>query len=409
MSMRMPASRSGGRRLALAAVALTFAAAAGVPAQQAPASLTLRVENPAAVARVAETVAVPWEVVARLPGAGPGRVRVREPVSGRELTAQALDGDADGQLDSLLFQASFEPRAAKLFLVEAAAPADSVVSQAHVLFVPEREDVAWESDRIAFRIYGKKLWELENLHTNGIDVWPKRTRRLVLDEWYSAGHDSYHIDKGEGADFFQVGPTLGAGGTGIWRNGVLHRGDNFLQHRLIADGPVRAIFELDYGAIDAAGLQAMEHKRVSIDAGQHLFRQESTFRASEVGELEVVVGLVKRADMVGSTSKAAAWAWLSGWGPIAPGTGGHGELGTAVLVPRAGLVDSKELDDHYITISRVPAGQPLVSYVGAGWSSSRDFGSAEEWWRYLANFAQRLEHPLKVQVLPPQTSGRAGQ
>ena len=49
----------------------------------------------------------------------------------------------------------------------------------HVKFVPERTDVAWESDRIAYRTYGQLLWQLENLHTSGVDVWMKRTRNLV--------------------------------------------------------------------------------------------------------------------------------------------------------------------------------------------------------------------------------------
>ena len=404
MSFVLEGFCSCGRRLVPVGVLLLSAAAAELPAQ-APASLMLRVENPAPIAREVETIAVGWRMLASLPGIAAMRVRVLDGVSRRELVSQALDADADGQPDSLLFQSGFAPREVRQFQVEAASPADSVRHGAHVLFVPEREDVAWESDRIAFRIYGKKLWELENLHTNGIDVWPKRTRDLVLDEWYAAGHDSYHIDRGEGADFFQVGPTLGAGGTGIWREGTLFRGDNFLQHRLVADGPVRAIFELEYGAIDARGLRAAEYKRVSIDAGQNVFRQESTFQASAPGELEVVVGLVKRAGMVGSTSKAAAWAWLSGWGPIAPGTGGHGDLGTAVLVARSSLVDMNELDDHYITISRAQPGQPLVSYVGAGWTASRDFNRAEDWWRYLDNFAQRLEQPLAVQLITTAAAG----
>ncbi|HUP88180.1 MAG TPA: DUF4861 family protein, partial [Longimicrobiales bacterium] len=272
----------------------------------------------------------------------------------------------------------------------------------HAKFVPEREDVAWESDRIAFRIYGKKLWELENLHTNGIDVWEKRTRSLVLDAWYDKGHDSYHIDNGEGADFFQVGPTLGAGGTGIWVNNKLYRGDNFLQHKIVADGPVRAVFELDYGFIDAAGRKVTEHKRVSIDAGQNFFRQESTFAADGAGDLNVVVGLVKRPlekpDVVGSTSKNRDWAWLMMWGAIEKRTHGHGDLGTAVLVQKNALVDFEEINDHYLTISKVAPNATLVSYVGAGWTASRDIDGFDDWWRYVDNFAQRLASPLKVTV-----------
>ena len=382
----------------LAASLLSISLAAPLTAQSA--RLTVRLENALAIARQNETIALSWALLQReLPGVSAQRVRVTESISGREVTTQALDANADGAVDSLLFQASFWPNDVKEYVVEAVAATQKVTPGAHAKFVPEREDVAWESDRIAFRIYGKKLWELENLHTNGIDVWPKRTRNLILDAWYDKGHDSYHIDVGEGADYYQVGTTLGAGGVGIWRDGKLHRGDNFQAHRIIADGPIRAIFELDYLPIDAAGRKATERKRVSIDMGSYFFRQESTFRADDSAPLEIAVGVVKRPEMVGSTSKARGWAWLSAWAPIEPRTHGHGDLGIGILQDKRSLVDLKETDDHFLSIGTIQPGQTLVSYVGAGWTSSRDFGRAEDWWREVDTFAQRLSTPITVSVL----------
>lgn len=382
-------------RLLMPAIFLICASTAAAQSRGA----TIRVENKLPVARADETVGIAWaDLVRALPGLTPERVRVTERVSGRELTAQPLDANADAQTDSLLFQVTLNGGEVREYTVEAAAPASKGVPRVHVKFVPEREDVAWESDRVAFRIYGKKLWELENLHTNGIDVWMKRTRNLVLDAWYAKGHDEYHIDRGEGADFFQVGTTLGAGGVGIWKDGALHRGDNFLAHRIIADGPIRAIFELGYGAIDAAGTRATEKKRISIDAGQNFFRQESTFAAEEKGGLEVAVGLVKRPEMVGSTSRTRAWAWLSTWAPIEPRTRGHGTLGKAVIIEKGRLAYMHETDDHYLAIARAMPGQVLVSYVGAGWTSSRDFNRVEDWWALVDLFAQRLSSPLLVTV-----------
>lgn len=363
---------------------------------------TVRVENKTGFPRESETVALPWSTVTReLRNASATNVRVREVVSARELTVQALDANADGQTDSLLFQASFQPGEVKQFVVEAAAPTAKPVAGVHVKFVPEREDVAWESDRIAFRTYGKKLWELENLHTNGIDVWPKRTRALVLDAWYAKGHDGYHVDVGEGADFYQVGPTLGTGGTGVLRNDSLFRGDNFLAHKIIADGPIRLIYELEYGAIDAAGVKVTERKRVSMDAGQHFFKQQSVFTSSRGGDLHIAVGLVKRPGMIGSSSKERAYAWLTGWGPIEPRTRGHGDLGTAVLMDRTQLVDIREIGNHYLVIGRATSGQTFTSHVGAGWTSSRDFDDAESWWRAVDTYAQRLGNPLTVTVVKP--------
>ena len=373
---------------------------------------TVRVENKLNIVRESETVALPWSTITReLPRATASLIRVVESISQKELTVQALDANADGQPDSLLFQATLQPGEVKQYVIEAAAPTSKPVAKVHVKFVPEREDVAWESDRIAFRTYGKKLWELENLHTNGIDVWPKRTRSLVLDAWYAKGHDGYHVDVGEGADFYQVGPTLGTGGTGIWKNDTLYRGDNFLEHKIISDGPIRLIYELQYGSVDAAGTKVTERKRVTMDAGQHFFRQESTFDTETTGQLQIAIGLVKRPGMIGSLNQDRDWGWLTGWGPIEPRTKGHGDLGTAALMKKSQLIDIREVGNHYLVIGKIHpcrylhpgnlcgGDNTIVSYVGAGWTSSRDFDGAEDWWTAVDNFAQRLGSPLSVTVV----------
>ena len=66
-----------------------------------------------------------------------------------------------------------------------------------------------------------------------------------------------------------------------WR-GRLHRAENFASHRVLANGPIRAVFELTYDPWDAAGVRVTERKRISLDAGANLFRQESVYRADGV-------------------------------------------------------------------------------------------------------------------------------
>lgn len=362
------------------------------------AQAVVRVENPIQLERRDETIAVAWSALRdQVAGIAPDRVRVRDQASGAELVTQALDADMDGRPDSLLFQVSLFPGETKTFAVDAT-PSHAAKSRVHVKYIPERTDVAWESDRIAFRTYGQLLWQLENLHSSGVDVWVKRTRDLVLDKWYAAGHDSYHLDKGEGADFYKVGPTLGGGATAIWRGGKLHRAENFKNYRIVADGPIRAIFELDFEPWDADGLKVTEKKRIAIDAGQNLYWQQSVFTAQGADSIQYAIGFVKRPGLIGSTSKARSWAWLTGWGPVdnKPGEGGHGELGTAVLLDRSRVLDMKETEDHYVITATARSGQPVVHYVGAGWTGSRDFRDVEDWWTYLDESARRFGAPLKV-------------
>ncbi|HYH83390.1 MAG TPA: DUF4861 family protein, partial [Longimicrobium sp.] len=266
-----------------------------------------------------------------------------------------------------------------------------------------RDDVAWESDRIAFRIYGQGLWkasEYQPLVSSGLDVWLKSVRDLVVEKWYAKGHDAYHVDTGEGADFYSVGPTLGAGGDAPWRDGKMWPAKNFRSHRIIATGPIRTVFELTYDPWDAGGVQVTETRRFTLDAGHNLFRGESTFTSADGSDVPYVIGTVKREGLVGSTSRAGAWGWLATWGPVERKNGGHGELGTAVLMPRERITDVRELGDHYVLGAVARSGVPVAHYIGAGWSDSGDFRGVEDWWRHLDRMSQRLANPIAVTVVP---------
>jgi pectinesterase len=359
--------------------------------------VAVTIENGLASAREDETIELPWRVVLEhLPTASAPGLRVVDD-AGREVTSQIIDADANGIPELLIFQASFWPNERKQFFLEDVAPAAKPVSRVHVMHDVPRDDVAWESDRAAFRIYGEGLKKTpDSMSSNGIDVWEKRVRTPILEKWYSKTHGSYHVDTGEGADFFEVGQTLGTGGTALWRGDSLYRADNFKAYRITADGPIRASFELRYDPWGDGKNVVSEIKKFSIDAGQNLYREESIFTSNNGGEITYAIGLVKRPGMKGTESKDQLWGWLSGWGPIVPKGGGHGELGTAVLLPRERILDWKETPTHYLAISHATSRQPVVHYIGAGWTASGDFPTPQSWWLYLDAFAMRLASPVTV-------------
>lgn len=385
--------------------ALIAATALVLPvALRAQASYVVRAENSLALTRTDETIGLAWaDVRAKLPSAGATQVRVRDLGSGREVVSQVVDNDGNGTMDELIFQSTFAPNEVKRFAIEAAAAAKPEKVRVYASHQDPRDDVAWESDRIAFRIYGQGLWKVDSLLSSGLDVWVKRVRTPIVEKWYAKGHDEYHRDTGEGADFFDVGQTLGAGGTAIWRDGKMYRAWNFKSWKIIANGPVRAIFELQYQPWDAgSGPRVTETKRIALDAGQNLNHVTSIFRSeSPVADLPWVTGLVKRPSVVGSESKARPWAWLSVWGPVVPKDGGHGDLGTAVLIPRDAVSEWRENDDHYFLVSHTRPGEAVNYWVGAGWTDSGDYRDVRDWWNYLDQFAQRLSSPIKTTVETP--------
>ncbi|MEJ2503606.1 MAG: DUF4861 family protein, partial [Gemmatimonadota bacterium] len=308
---------------ALMAAAVPLGAPHPVPAQEPVPAARFEAHNPLDLRRDDEVVALPWPDLARaLPGLTADAVRVVREGADTELPSQTVDLDGDGTPEQLLFLARFWPRETLVVRVEAATAAP-VAPRVHVYHDAERDDVAWESDRIAFRTYGHGLWALEDLVSSGIDLLTKRVPDLVLERWYADG--DYHTDTGEGADFFSVGSTLGAGGTGIWRDGALHRAGNFADHRILADGPIRAVVELVYDPYPAGELTVSETRRISIDAGSNLFRQETRITVvggapgDEVRPLVRAVGIVRRPDLVSAWSPGSPWPWLAGWQPVGNG------------------------------------------------------------------------------------------
>ncbi len=388
----------------LCAAALLAATSIPVSAQRATAKasprVTVRAENPTTLERADEVIAVAWSALKqRLPGLDATRVRALDAATGVELPVQAIDNDGDGATDELLVLASFFPSQARTFVIEPVAPSAPVKARAYARHIDDRDDIAWESDRIAYRIYGQGLWKVENLHSSGIDVWPKRTRDLIVDRWYAKGHDLYHKDTGEGADFYTVGETLGAGGDAIWRNGKMYRAENFKSWKVLARGPIRAVFELTYDPFDAGGIKVSETRRFVMDAGQNLFREETTFRTDGADPLTYAIGFVKHAEgQVGSVNRAGPYSWISTWQPVEKKDGGHGELGLGLLLDRSRLLDVKDGDDHFFALAGAKPGETLVHWIGAGWTASGDFRQPQDWWSHLDNLAARLQAPIRVSV-----------
>jgi len=386
---------------------LLCTAALAVPAllpAQRIAGITVRAENALQVERADEVLELPWaDLQRRIPGITRDRVRVVDAATGAEAATQPFDSNGDGTVDQLLVLASFWPGERKDLVVQAAAPASAPRQRVHARHDEHRDDVAWESDRIAFRIYGQGLWnahEYEPLVSSGLDLWVKSVRDLVVEKWYGKGHDAYHVDTGEGADFYTVGPTLGAGGDAVWRDGKMYPAKNFKSYRILADGPIRTVFELRYDPWDAGGVQVTETRRFTLDAGQNLGRMESTFTTADGSDVSYVIGTVKREGIVGSTSRAGAWGWLATWGPVERKNGGHGQLGTGVLMPRERIAEVRELGDHFVLQSTARSGVPVMHYVGGGWTDSGDFRGVEDWWRHLDRLSQRLASPVRVTIAP---------
>ncbi len=364
----------------------------------AQSDLLLEVTNPLKQDRKNEMVTLSWSEVRKyLPSADPASVILRGSHMGEAIALQTMDTDQDGTVEQLLFLIDLKAMETKSFILrEGKSPGTSLPSMTDARFMVPREDLAWENDRVAFRMYGPSLAAEVN---NGIDVWCKRVRSLILEKWYKADEAktaSYHIDHGEGADFFAVGRTLGGGGSALWKNDSLYQPGVFESHNIIATGPIRAVFELQYKAASIEGRPIRETRRVTLDAGQNLSRFDVTYAGSTTGsKLTFAVGVVKRNNVVGKTSMEHHWGSL--YGPTTD-KDEDGFLGTAVLMPHGAFKEFREDKTHLLILGNAEAGKPVTYYAGGGWTRSGDFSNAQDWETYLNEYALRLKSPLTVRV-----------
>ena len=117
--------------------------------------------------------------------------------------------------------------------------------RAVVAYAPYRyDDILWENDRTAHRIYSRDLEKNEPPSTSGIDAWGKSQRWPYMDRQLKTGDQ--HANHGEGLDFYDVGTGRGAGGLGVWRDNKLWTSRNWSSWKMIQNGPDVARFSVDY-------------------------------------------------------------------------------------------------------------------------------------------------------------------
>ena len=323
---------------------------------------------------------------------------VKDSGSGGDIASQVFDSNLDGIPDEFIFQSGFGPRESRTFFVQST-PKNrrEVFSVTDVRFVEPRQDLAWENDRIAFRMYGPALAAEVN---NGIDVWTKRVKYLIVKKWYEGEEQTpkivYHEDYGEGADFFNVGRSLGCGGSGIWFENKVYQPGVFTSYKIISPGPIRVCFELYYGPWAFDGKRLTETKRITLDAGQNLNRIDVTYMdSSQSSQLEIACGLVKRNNTKSFENKSHGW--MSLWGQTNDSLQ-NGYLGTGIVFEQSKLTRVTEDKDQYIMLGKTRIGSQYTYYAGAGWTRSGDFNTEEAWNKYLDVFSQELRSQLLVTI-----------
>ena len=367
---------------------------------------TFTVENRLTIPRE-EVVSISLEQIEKILGEpiDPKYLEIQQLPSKTPVLTQWTDIDQDGNYDEVLFFVTLEKNEKKNYQISIK---NEEVSHAQPelktfgRFVPERiDDFAWENDKVAFRTYGPEAQRLtdEGLPggtlTSGIDAWLKRVEYPIIDKWYKLYTEggSYHTDSGEGYDPYHVGDSRGIGGIGVWMDDSLHVSKNFVKYKILANGPLRTVFELTYDTWVAGSNKIEETKRISLDLGSNLYRMEVFISHPEL--LPNVTTGITLHDKKGEINSDVKAGWISYWETI-----DDSKLGTGIVMDPKHIIEKLEVktnskDQSHIYLLMNPK-EKINYYAGFGWEKAGEFSSSDEWNQYLENFAAQLASPLII-------------
>jgi hypothetical protein len=165
---------------------------------------------------------------------------------------------------------------------------------------------------------------------------------------------------------------------------------------VLANGPLRVLFELDYEAFDVNGVKVTETKRISLDAGSQLDHFTSTFHPEKPVSLICGVGLKKVADE--QKEYDAAHGCLISWEKVERN---FGMQGVAAIVDPA--IIEKQTDDkqNNLLLVNCPANQSINYWAGFAWDRAGLFSDAPDWKKYVQEFALGLASPIEVKISVP--------
>lgn len=253
--------------------------------------------------------------------------------------------------------------------------------------------ICFESDLVAMRVYFD--------HRQTIDLYGKINPGLVIEktQFYPSEEQ---IAAGSGDDCLWVGNTYGLGALRGWdgRNQVLLNDLKYQEQRVISEGPLRAIVELDdRGWTPAPGLKPVNATiRYTIYAGHRDFDVDVFFNKN-VSNYDFATGLINvKGSSEYADGKGLRGCWGSDW-PTGKDDGKHKleTVGLGIYVPAQMLAKQMPANkDCYTQVVR-PIGNKL-SYKLAYTSANETYGpkGEKEWYEWLKCWKKQIEQPIIV-------------
>lgn len=417
-------------------------------AEEAKAQATIVVNNPTSNPRT-ELISLSMnEVKAKLGNAAPkkGEAYIVKNKSGQQIGSQITH---DGYL---LIDASVRPHGSATYYVTIGKPYQQKVWATGALYKIRKDDIAWENDRCAYRVYGPAL-QRTGERSFGTDVWVKNTPDTVVYKRYVKDMNgnikgdkidakvralqkqekaeknkakaaalakqikslqaesnevdiltSFHLDHGNGLDPYRVGATLGLGAPSLMvgKNQVLPY--CYKDYKILDNGPLRFTVELTYNPSTVGDIKnVVEHRIISLDKGSN-FNKMTVWYDGLTTPTDFATGFpIHEED---TESKTFAKDYVSYADPTDNIEVNNSQVFVGVLFPEGidntyyQLFDKKHdgATGHALGLKRGLKNQEKYSYYfGAAWSKY-DVKSYAEWQIRIKEYLDALKTPLGVEV-----------
>ena len=387
------------------------------------------------------------DVKAKLVGIAPkkGEAYIVKNKRGQQIGSQITH---DGKL---LIDASIRPHGSATYYISIGKQYPQKVWTTGALYKMRKDDIAWENDRCAYRVYGPAL-QRTGERSFGTDIWAKNTpdtvvyERYVMDKQGNVDGDkvdekvkseerrmknlsgaaleaqkakikalkaesyeidvttSFHLDHGNGLDPYRVGATLGLGASSLMIGNQQFLPYCYKTYKILDNGPLRFTVELTYNPSTIGDMQnVVEHRIISLDKGSN-FNKMTVWYEGLTHPTDFATGFpIHEED---TETKTFAKDYVSYADPTDNIEVNNSQVFVGVLFPNGidntyyQLFDKKHdgATGHALGLKRgLKNAEKYSYYFGAAWSKY-DVRSYTEWQIRIKEFLEALKTPLQVKL-----------
>lgn len=325
----------------------------------------------------------------------------------------------------LLVDASVRPCGKAEFTVEKGTPREPKVFVTGRQYPERVDDIAWENDRTAYRIYGPAL-QRNKERAFGVDVWVKNTPDLEVEKRYNtelSNHHAieklkkegktqealdmeeattYHFDHGYGLDCYKVGPTLGGGAPALMDNGELVLPYCYRDYQILDNGPLRFTVRVDYNPTTIGkDKNIVEHRIISLDKGSN-FNRCTVWYDGLTDKRDLAAGIVVHPEDTETMYLASNMALYAD--PTDNPEKQNFQIYVGVLFPE-GIDYTRYLyteqdrqngnAGHIIGVKSYTPGTRFTYYFGSAWSKN-DVRTMDEWKLRSEQTIDAIHSPMNV-------------